>query len=421
MLRFDGKFKKVLPVLLGNTLEAYDFCLYGLLAIYFSKVFFPQSKYSLTLAFLLFSVAYLARPLGSIIWGHIADKYGRKTVLISTLSLMAIPAIGMACMPSYENIGIIASILVIFFRFLQGIAFGGEIPTIIVILCELAPTNRKGFFGSFTPCFFLIGYLIAMLAIVLLTNILSSEQMLSWGWRIPLGLSVIFVFAIFYIRFQLVETKPYSICKSISPVVDAFKNNLSSIIKISLYLLCETVLFYNVMFYHHTFLKTKGIFSDNAIFTLQLFCVFIVIVFLPLFGYLSDILGRRRISKYSFIFLILFTIPLYQLISSNFFTNVALAFIVLAFLLTVVLAVYSPIIFDEADMHCRVSVVGLGYSTITVIGSFTPMINQKLIYFYETNVAIAFYIVIAAVISLIVLHTLKDKQMVGNKDVTKPS
>ena len=93
----------------------------------------------------------------------------------------------------------------------------------------------------------------------------------------------------------------------------------------------------------------------------------------------------------------------------------------LAFLLTVVLAVYSPIIFDEADMHCRVSVVGLGYSTITVIGSFTPMINQKLIYFYETNVAIAFYIVIAAVISLIVLHTLKDKQMVGNKDVTKPS
>ena len=268
-----SNIKKAFPVLMGNMLEAYDFCLYGLLAVYFSKIFFPQSQYPLALAFLLFSVAYLARPIGCIIWGHIADKYGRKPVLISTLSLMAMPAIGMACMPSYETIGALASVLVISLRFLQGIAFGGEFPTITVTLYELAPKNRKGFFGSFAPGFFILGYILAVLVILLLTNILSEEAMLGWGWRLPLGLSVIFIGVIFYVRCRLIETKPIHTNNNISPIIEAFRNNLPSMIKIGLCLIGETVLFYNVMFYNHNFLKTKGLFSDNAILTLQIFCI----------------------------------------------------------------------------------------------------------------------------------------------------
>ena len=165
------------------------------------------------------------------------------------------------------------------------------------------------------------------------------------------------------------------------------------------------------MFYNHNFLKTKGLFSDNAILTLQIFCVLGVIICLPLFGYLSDIIGRRKLSKYSFGFLIIFTIPLYQLILSDSFISVVIGFIIFSFVLTIVLAVYSPIICDEANINCRVSVLGIGYTLIVVIGSFTPMVNQVLVRFFQSSIAPAFYIIIASAIALITLYTLKDKQI----------
>ena len=114
--------RRIIPIVLGESLEAYDFFLYGLLSVFIAKTFFPQhgTELTLTYSFTLFSVAYIARPLGSIIWGHIADQYGRKKVLIGTLSLMAVPAVGMALMPSYDSIGFTATVAVVFFSRTNG-------------------------------------------------------------------------------------------------------------------------------------------------------------------------------------------------------------------------------------------------------------------------------------------------------------
>lgn len=414
----NGQFKKVLPVLLGNTLEAYDFCLYGLLVLYFSKVFFPQSEFSVTLAFLLFSVAYLARPIGSVVWGHIADKYGRKPVMISTLTLMIIPAIGMAIVPSYDSIGTAASVIVISLRFLQGLAFGGEFPTILVTLYELAPSNKKGIYGSFAPSFFILGYLIAMMFILILTNLLSEYQMLNWGWRIPLVVSVVFIFVISYIRFNLIETIPNKV-KSKSPVIEAFRYNSRSIIKISLYMLCEACLFYNVMFYNHTVLKTREIFTDAQVFMLQITCGLIIVILLPIIGYFSDIFGRQKLSKYTCISLIICSIFLYRIILGNNIFMIITGFIVFAILLAFVLAVFPAIITDAANKNCRVSIVGIGYTIITLIGSFTPILNQQLIYFTHSIYSPSLYIIICSFITLITLYSLKDRQKYnGEKNVS---
>jgi len=411
VLASHSRFKKVLPVLLGNTLEAYDLCLYGLLAVYFSRVFFPQSNNSLTLAFLLFSIAYLARPIGSLLWGYIADKYGRKPVLIGTLSLMAIPAIGMAVMPSYETIGTTASLTVIFLRFLQGIAFGGEFPTIMVTLYELASAKKRGLYGSCAPGFFVLGYLIAMLMIMILTNCLSENQMLSFGWRIPCGLSIIFIAIIFYIRFNLTETIKV---KNNNPISDAFRENWRSMLKIALYLLCQTCMFYNIMFYTPILLKKSGILADSVISILQFFCALIIVILAPLMGYISDSFGRHKMSKCIFVFLIVFAWPLYTLILSTQLIMIVFGIMFFSVILSVIVGSFPSVIVGESYSKCRVSIVGIGYTLVTLLGSFTPVINEQLISYSENKMSPVIYMIICAIVSLITIYQIKDRQFQGN-------
>lgn len=253
VLASENRFTKVLPLILGNALEIYDFTLYGLLSVYFSKVFFPESEHALFFSFVLFSLAYVTRPVGSILWGHIADKYGRKPVLMSTLALMAIPAIGMAFVPSYATIGIAASIIVMFLRFIQGIAFGGEFPTIIVTLYELAPENRKGFYGSFADGGGNIGYLIGLLLVAFLNASLSPETMTYYGWRFLFGLSIIFIFVLGYIRYKLTETLKIN-KKPKTPLLITIKKDYLNIVKIILYMSAPSVLFFNFVFHNHLIL-----------------------------------------------------------------------------------------------------------------------------------------------------------------------
>ena len=199
--------KKIKPVLLGNILETYDFCLYGLLAPVFAKIFFSENfKHSLTAAFLLFAIAYLSRPFGSILWGHIGDKYGRKCVLIGTLGLMAISAVGMAVVPSYHQVGILACIIILVLRFFQGLAFGGDYPATMVALYELAPKHRKGVYCSLISSATCFGHFIAILCILSILFYGGEKLLHNDGWRILFGISILFIALIGYIRTNLTET-----------------------------------------------------------------------------------------------------------------------------------------------------------------------------------------------------------------------
>ena len=403
--------KNIMPVLLGNMLESYDFALYGLLVPVFAKIFFPETfQHSLAPAFLLFSIAYISRPLGSILWGHIADKYGRKPVLMGTLTMMAIPAVLMACIPSYESVGIIVCFVVVFLRLLQGISFGGEFPTIMVSLYELAPKNRKGLFGSLADGFGLIGYLIGLSIVIILSNVLSDLQMHAWGWRLMFGVSIIFIALVGYIRLNLLETIPKTEKQSF-PILLAIRENWQSMIKIILYMLTPVCLFFNLIFYTYLLIQTKTPLSYFQVSIIQISIVIYSIILIPLMGYFSDKIGRFKLVKFSFVLLIIFCIPIYLLFLTGNLYLVILAYLVFGLFAAIFIGTFVAIIVDQAAENCRVTTIGLSHSITVILGSFTPAINEYLIYILNTNIAPALYIIFCAIISFVCLAKMKNIQV----------
>ena len=402
-----GLDRRILPVLLGNILEAYDFFLYGLLAVYFSKIFFPESSNSLFFSFVLFSIAYIARPLGSILWGHIADNYGRKPVLLGTMSLMAIPALGMAVIPPYESIGIIASILVVILRFLQGVAFGGESPTVMVTIYELAPTNKKAFFTSFIHPSSFLGYLIGIFIILILNTFLSEEAMQSFGWRIMFGLSLIFIALLSYMRLNLVETHATKnqYHASISQII---KHDAVAILKVFLYLSCSATLLYNLLFHNYLIIWASD-FGIQAL-VLQACIVSFICLFMPCVGYVSDKINKLKLLKITYICVIPIAPILYMLFITKDLFYMTIGYIIFA-VLTCFAAAFSPaIIVPQASKKCRVSTVGLGVSFSVIFGSFIPAINELLKKTTHIDTSPAYLISACALISLITLYLLKNKE-----------
>ena len=410
-----SNLKKTIPVVLSNVFETYDFCLYGVLAPVFAKIFFPANfKHSLLAAFALFSIAYISRPLGAVLWGQIADKYGRKLVLIGTLAMMAIPAIGMACIPTYEYIGMTATIIILLLRFLQGLALGGEYPAVMVVLYELAPDNRKGLFGSFSGAFAFMGHLIGFLIMTIISSLLISEQIEAWGWRIPFLLSIVFIFLIGYIRLSLIETIPVSSKKIRSPLLMTFKYHWKSMVKVTLYTLAPTCLFFNFIFYSYVLIQKNHnlVFSAMQIFFIQSLLTLYSMILIPCMGYLSDKIGRVKLTKFAFIMLILFCIPTYYLLLAGKLHYVIMGYIVLGLLVAMVVGPFYAIIVDQADLNLRVSTIGISYNVAIILGSFTLTINEFFVTTLNTYMAPALYIVLCCTISLITLLTMKNKQKV---------
>ncbi len=401
-----------MPVLGGNILEAYDFCLYGLLAPVFAKVFFPESfEHSLLATFLIFSMAYIARPFGSVVWGLVADRYGRKCVLLGTISLMAICAVGMAIMPSHSYAGGLICVLVVILRILQGIAFGGEFPTVIVTLYELAPEDKKGFYGSFADGVAIVGYLTGIIILIILKTVLTEPQLHQWGWRLMFGLSVIFIFAVGWIRKSLSETIPIKQRTfSLAEIVRENTQNIGDIGKIFLYMFAPSCLFFNFVFYIHAVIGANNNLSDIQISTIHMLIVILFIALLPTIGFFSDKVNRSKLLKYSYIALIVFAIPLYQSLFSINTMTVITAYIIFAIFTAISVSTFVAVIVRQAPENSRVTSIGIGHSIAVIFGSFAPSINQFLTNFIDTSMAPALYIILCALISVITLVYMKNSQ-----------
>lgn len=403
--------KKLFPIIVGESLEAYDFFLYGLLSVFIAKTFFPQHSAELTLtySFTLFSVAYVARPIGSIIWGHIADKYGRKIVLMGTLSLMAVPAIGMAFMPSYESIGVTATVLVVLCRFIQGIAFGGEGPTIAVTLYETAPENRKGFYGSFYNPGMLFGYLVGIILMIIFTHILGDSSMQSFGWRIMFGLSLLFIAVLSYIRLRLIETSRNKTQTLKFPILQTIKCDLPAILKIFFYFSCCTILFWNLLFHNYLIIWAKDFGVQSLL--LQALVVAFVIILMPFIGHLSDKINKIKLLKISYVCIALTAPLLYMMFLSKNLPYMILSYLVLAVFTAITCATYPAVAIPQVSKNCRVSSLGIASSFSVMFGSFVPAINEITKISTGVNMSPAFLISFAALISLLALCTMKNKNI----------
>jgi MFS transporter, MHS family, proline/betaine transporter len=293
--------RQVVAAVVGNALEWYDFVVYGFLTVVISRLFFPaESEYaSLLLAMATFGVGFFMRPVGGLLLGLYADRRGRKPALQLIIGLMTISMAIIALAPPYSRIGIAAPLLLVLARLLQGFATGGEFASATSFLVEVAPPAQRGLYGSLQMVGQSLAALLGAIAGALVTHGLAPEQLDSWGWRLPFVFGLVIGPVGLYIRRYLDETEAFLATRHAPPRPGAAGSSViahrrSLLVTFGL-VICGTISYYVVLVYMPTFAKTElGVPLGDA-FVAQIVGLLCLTVVTPLFGALSDRIGRRPI------------------------------------------------------------------------------------------------------------------------------
>lgn len=289
-----------LASMMGTTIEWYDFFLYGTAAaLIFNKIFFPAfDPLTGTLAaFATYSVGFFARPLGGVIFGHYGDKIGRKSMLLITLLLMGVPTILIGLIPSYEQIGYWAAVLLVLMRFLQGIAVGGEWGGAVLMAVEHAPNGKKGFFGSLPQAGVAPGLILSSLAMGAVAS-LPEADMLAWGWRLPFLASVVLLLVGWFIRVKVAESPDFEQMRDKGakvevPVAEVLKNHRRALLVVVGARLAEVTWFYTVVTFSLAYATgTLGI-SRSVMLDATIWGAALALITMPLFGMLGDRIGHK--------------------------------------------------------------------------------------------------------------------------------
>ncbi len=325
----------VLAGAVGTVMEWYDFLIYATTAaLVFNKVFFPATDPTVgTLAALgSYAVGFFARPLGGLLFGHLGDRIGRKSMLMATLLIMGLATFLIGLLPSYSAIGIWAPVLLVILRIVQGIGLGGEWGGAALMVIEHAPTDRRGLFGSLVQVGFPLGIILSTLAISAVSS-LPQESFMSWGWRLPFLFSgVLFAFGI-YVRVKVAETPVFLEMKarmslSHNPVVEAVVGARGSFLTAIGLKISEVSWIYMltvfVVVYATTHLKLPKTLILNSILLAAVF----ELITVPAFGWLSDRIGRRPLFIVGALFTVAFAFPLFWLLDSKVPAVVTIAIVV---------------------------------------------------------------------------------------------
>ncbi|MFT9846422.1 MFS transporter [Aneurinibacillus sp. REN35] len=409
--------KAAIASIVGTSIEWYDFFLYGTMAaLVFPKLFFPQSDPYIAIlqSFTVFFIGFLARPIGAMIFGHFGDRIGRKTTLVTTLLLMGISSTLIGLLPTYQNMGIAAPILLVLLRFCQGIGVGGEWGGSVVLSTEWSSKKRRGLMGSMTQLGVPIGLLSSTL-VVSLCIYLFGDHFFSWGWRVPFLISILLVGVGLYIRLGIMDSPQFSKMKqeqrtAKKPVLEVIKKHPKEIALSACARLVEQVPFYIfttfVISYGTEQLKLDKQFLTNAL----LVAPFVELFTIPFFAHLSDKINRKKIYVAGCIVTMLCAFPFFALINTTIPVWVVLA---IGFSIVGPTMAYGPqaaLIAENFPVHLRYSGASLGYQLASIIGGgLAPLISVYLLHKYNSTVPISIYIIIACLISLVAVTMLKDR------------
>jgi len=405
--------RAVIAGAIGNVLEWYDFAVYAFFAGTIGRLFFPQANEvdSLIAAFGVFAAGYFMRPLGGIIFGHIGDRYGRKPVLVFSTLAMAVPTFAIGLLPTDAQIGTAAAVLLVIMRLLQGLSIGGEYTGSVVYLAERAEQGKRGLLCTASIVGAGIGTLMGSAMADLVNAILPSAAVESWGWRLPFLAGGLVGVVGWYLRRHLPETRGALAAQGSSrpPFVETITEHWRTVLRVVGLNLMHAVSFFMIFIFMKTYLhEFVGLPETQAltISTLGLLAVMLVTV---LSGALSDRLGRKPVLIGGALAAILFAYPLLLLVNlGNFWIALACQF---AF--AVIVGTYSgtaPATMAEiVPGKVRVTGTSLGYNLcMALFGGTTPMITVILIKVTGTDMTPAFYIMLAAAISLVVVLGIKE-------------
>lgn len=376
--------------LAGNTIEQYDFMIYGLAAtLVFPHLFFPNlSPFAGTIvSFLTIAITFFSRPLGAIFFGHFGDKIGRKKTLIISIVMMGLATFCIGLIPSYAVIGNLAPVLLVLLRLCQGFAIGGEWGGASTMIAEYAPANRRGFFGTFVQLGNSIGLFLSTAAFALVAS-LPDEQLYSWGWRVPFLVSVVLLGLGLFMRSKVDETpvfleaqkKKAQQPKQAMPLLQLLKTHPRAILTTVALRMTELVLAYWIAVFFTSYATTTlGLSRDIPLIAIAIASVVGTFTFL-FFGHLSDRIGRRPLYLAGVSLALIFAFPLFWMIGSG---SIPLFIFAIVFSYSIIYGLmYSiqPAMFTELfSTEVRYSGVSLGSQLAGVLGGLTPMVCAFLI------------------------------------------
>lgn len=355
----------------GNLVEWFDFYVYSFCSLYFAHIFFPSGNTTTQLLQTagVFAAGFLMRPIGGWIFGYIADKHGRKNSMLISVCMMCAGSLVIACLPGYEMIGTWAPALLLVARLFQGLSVGGEYGTSATYMSEVAVEGKKGFYASFQYVTLIGGQLMALLVVVILQHTMSSENLYAWGWRIPFALGAVLAVVALWLRRQLDETSQQETrAMQEAGSMKGLWRNRNAFLMVVGFTAGGSLCFYTFTTYMQKYLVNTAGMHTNVASAIMTVALFVFMLLQPLFGALSDKIGRRASMLCFGALAALFTVPILSALQNITSPYAAFALVMCALLIVSFYTSISGIL--KAEMfppQVRALGVGLSYAVANAL------------------------------------------------------
>jgi MFS family permease len=417
----SGLKKVVAASMAGTIVEWYEFFLYGTAAtLVFSKIFFAAGTDELTAilaSFATYSVGFVARPLGGMVFGHYGDKYGRKKLLQFSLVLVGGSTFLMGCIPTYNAIGVWAPVILVTLRFVQGFAVGGEWGGAVLLVAEHSPNDKRGFWASWPQAGVPGGNLLATIVLLTLTSTLPEDDFLAWGWRIAFWLSAVIVFVGYYIRTKISDAPIFLEAQEQAAEVEAVSYGVFEVVKryprgilTAMGLrFGENIMYYLVVTFTITYLKVVVKADTSTILWLMLAAHAVHFAAIPLAGRLADRIGRRPVYAVGAITAGTWGFFAFPMFDSGDNFVIMLAIIIGLIFHAFMYAAQPATMAEMFPTRMRYSGVSFGYQVTSIFaGSLAPIIAIALLEKFDSAVPIAWYLAGACAVTAVAVYFTRE-------------
>ncbi|SEO16815.1 MFS transporter, MHS family, proline/betaine transporter [Paracoccus alcaliphilus] len=419
--------KVISAAAMGNFVEWFDFAVYGFLATIIASQFFPSDSVSLGLlkTFGVFAVAFAMRPLGGIFFGVLGDRLGRKGVLSLTILLMSGATTLIGLLPTHASWGVTAAVLLTFLRCLQGFSAGGEYAGSIAYVMEHAPSDKRGWYGSFIPVSTFMAFASAALLVFALESSLSSQVMAAWGWRVPFLLAAPLGLVGLYLRWRMEETPAFKAMAAEdnthahSPLRETLKSQSRSMLRLGAFISLTALSFYMFTTYFSTFLQVEGGLTRSRALLVTMIALVFAALFCPVAGRISDRIGRRNTIRFVCAWLFVMVVPAYLLASSGALWKAIPGVLLLAIGALTANVVTATLLSESFPTRTRYTASAFTYNvSYTIFGGTAPLMATWLIDTTGNNLAPALYLMVIAVLAGIGGLALRETSRISLMDDT---